>query len=171
MTLFDNQTMLLIHIALSFMALGLGCVAIRELRDPSPRLGTELFLGTGLLTTLTGFLLPFTTITPPVATGIVSTIVFIFLFFARFVKHYKGIWRSVYAITMVISVYLLVFVTVAQAFLKVPPVKALAPTSTEPPFAIAQVIVLVYFIWLGRSVVKGFHPETVRKGCVGHVTA
>ena len=47
-----------------------------------------------------------------------------------------------------ISLYLNVFVLVAQTFLKVPAVHALAPTQAEPPFAIAQGVVLLVFIVL-----------------------
>jgi hypothetical protein len=38
---------------------------------------------------------------------------------------------------------------------------ALAPTQTEPPFAIAQGIVLLAFIAVGIAAVKKFRPATV----------
>jgi hypothetical protein len=41
-----------------------------------------------------------------------------------------------------------VFVLVAQAFLKVPALKALAPAQTEPPFVLTQFVVLVLFVTL-----------------------
>lgn len=59
---------------------------------------------------------------------------------------------------MVVSLYLLVFVGVVQAFLKVPPLHALAPTGSEPPFAIAQAIVLAAFIGLAIVAALRFRP-------------
>jgi hypothetical protein len=59
-------------------------------------------------------------------------------------------------VAAVISLYFNVFVLVAQAFQKVPALKALAPTQSEPPFAVAQVVVMVIFIILGVVAVKKF---------------
>ena len=44
------------------------------------------------------------------------------------------------------SQWLNVFVLVAQSFLKVPALHELAPKGSEPPFAIAQGVVLLLFI-------------------------
>jgi uncharacterized membrane protein YgcG len=55
-----------------------------------------------------------------------------------------------------IALYFNVFVLVVQSFEKISALKALAPTQKEPPFAIAQGIVLVAFIVLTVFVVKGF---------------
>ena len=60
-----------------------------------------------------------------------------------------GIWRLIYVGCAVAALYLNVFVLVAQGFLKVPFLHDLAPTGSEPPFAIAQGIVLLIFIALG----------------------
>ena len=57
-----------------------------------------------------------------------------------------------------VAVYFDTFVAVAQLFMKVPVFKALAPTQSEPPFAIAQIIVLLVFAGLIYSAVKKFHP-------------
>jgi hypothetical protein len=54
-----------------------------------------------------------------------------------------------YVITAVIALYLNVFVGVVQSFEKVPALKALAPTQSEAPFKVAQLVVLVCFIALG----------------------
>lgn len=153
------STLLIVHVGLSFMALGLGAVAIAELYASESKIGTWLFLVTGFLTTLTGFFLPFESITPPVAVGIISTLVFVLLTAAFSIFRYKSFWRGVYAVCMVISVYFLVFVTVAQSFLKIDGLKELAPTGKEPPFAIAQLVVLVAFVIIGVKAVKKFHPK------------
>jgi hypothetical protein len=45
-----------------------------------------------------------------------------------------------------------------QSFEKVPSLHALAPTQTESPFKIAQLVVLIAFIVLGIRAVQKFHP-------------
>ena len=82
--------------------------------------------------------------------------------FALYAKLLEGVWRRIYAIAAVLAFYLLVFVLVAQLFLKVPALHALAPTGSEPPFAIAQGIVLVVFAILtwqaARRFTRVWHP-------------
>jgi hypothetical protein len=53
-------------------------------------------------------------------------------------------------------VYLNVFVLLAQLFLRLPALIALAPTQKEPPFLATQVLILALFVWLGLAAVKGF---------------
>ena len=65
-------------------------------------------------------------------------------------------------VTAVLALYLNIFVLVVQSFRRVPALQAMAPTQSEPPFAIAQGIVLVIFIVLTIFAVKKFHPEPVR---------
>jgi hypothetical protein len=60
-----------------------------------------------------------------------------------------------------IALYLNVFVLIAQAFQKVPALKAMAPTGSEPPFLVAQVVVLVLFVALSIVAVKRFRNEPV----------
>jgi hypothetical protein len=51
------------------------------------------------------------------------------------------------------------FVLVVQLFEKVPALKELAPTQSEPPFQIAQLFVLVVFAALGIQAARKFHGE------------
>ena len=63
---------------------------------------------------------------------------------------------------MGIAIYLNFFVLVTQLFLKVGFLHALAPNAPdnpEPPFLIAQVIVLAIFVWLIWKSVKNFRPD------------
>ena len=71
--------------------------------------------------------------------------------------------RWIYVASALFALYLNVFVLVAQAFLKLPLLKALAPTGSEPSFIIAQGVVLVLFILLGVKALKSFHPDAVRE--------
>jgi len=79
--------------------------------------------------------------------------------YARYSRHLAGGWRSSYVVTATLALYFNVFVLAAQSFMKVPALKALAPTQSEPPFAIAQSIVLLLFIVLGTLSVKKFRTE------------
>jgi hypothetical protein len=58
----------------------------------------------------------------------------------------------------VLAFYLNVFVLVVQLFEKVPILTRLAPTQSEAPFAVAQLVVLAIFVALGVLAVKRFHP-------------
>jgi hypothetical protein len=65
-------------------------------------------------------------------------------------------------VTAAIALYLNCFVAVVQAFMKIPALHAMAPNGNEPPFLIAQCIVLAIFIWLTWLAAKRFHLEPVR---------
>jgi len=75
---------------------------------------------------------------------------------ARYVQHLAGSWRRIYAITAVIALYFNTFVLVFQGFLKVPALHALAPTQKEPPFLVAQLVVMAIFVGLGVGAAKKF---------------
>ena len=73
--------------------------------------------------------------------------------------HLAGAWRWIYVVAAVLALYLNVFVAVVQAFRKLAFLQPFAPTQSEPPFIVAQVVVLVVFAVLGFLAVKRFHPE------------
>ncbi len=75
---------------------------------------------------------------------------------------YQRSWRSVYVVGAALALYLNVFVAVVQAFLKVPFLNALAPTQKEPPFLVAQLVVLVIFVRFTILAAKRFRIETAR---------
>jgi hypothetical protein len=78
---------------------------------------------------------------------------------ARYSFHMAGHWRATYVICSVIALWFNVFIFIVQSFEKVPALHALAPTQSEPPFKLAQLVVLVVFIVLGVFAVKKFHPQ------------
>jgi len=67
---------------------------------------------------------------------------------ARYVLDQAGAWRRIYVVCAAIALYLNVFVGATQAFLKVSPLTALAPSQTEPPFVVRQLVFLGLFIAL-----------------------
>ena len=68
--------------------------------------------------------------------------------------------RWVYVIAAITSLYLNVFVLVVQSFVKVSALNVLAPTQSEPPFAITQAAVLAIFILIAFIAVVKFRPVT-----------
>ncbi len=71
-----------------------------------------------------------------------------------------GAWRWIFAIAAVASLYLNVFVLVVQSFVEVSALNALAPTQSEPPFAITQAVVLAIFILIALIAAVKFRPGT-----------
>jgi predicted neutral ceramidase superfamily lipid hydrolase len=103
--------------------------------------------------------LPAPKLLPSHIVGIISLAVIALALAARFAFHYAGAWRWIYAVTMGVAIYLNFFVLVTQLFLKVGFLHALAPhapDNPEPPFLIAQAIVLVIFVWLIWRAVRNF---------------
>lgn len=153
----ENFTLL--HVVLSLIGIGTGIVALAGmLRSSAPGWITHVFLITTALTTITGFLFPITGFTPALGTGIVSTALLIPAFAALYAFHLAGGWRLTYVVTAIAAFYLNCFVLVVQAFQKVPALFELAPTQSEPPFLIAQSVLLLAFVWLGWRAAKHFHP-------------
>ena len=78
---------------------------------------------------------------------------------ALYAFHLAGRWRWVYVVVALVALYLNTFVGVVQTFLKIAPITALAPTQSEPPFLIAQLLLLAIFVGLGVLAVRSFHPR------------
>jgi hypothetical protein len=128
-------TLTFVHVVLSLIGIFSGFVVAFGLLAARRLDGwTALFLATTVATSVTGFLFPFHRFLPSHGVGIVSLIVLAIAVFARYVRQLAGAWRRIYAITAVIALYLNVFVLIAQAFMKVPALRAMAPTQSEPPF-------------------------------------
>jgi hypothetical protein len=139
----------IVHVLISLVGIFSGFVVLIGLLNGNRLDGwTKLFLITTVATSVTGFGFPFHHFTPAHAVGIVSLVVLAIAIFARYRHHLVGAWRWIYVISAIVALYLNVFVGVVQSFEKVPALKALAPTQTEPPFAITQLIVLAVFVLL-----------------------
>jgi hypothetical protein len=123
---------------------------------------TKWFLITTVATSVTGFFFPFHGFTPAHGVGIISLLVLAVAIFARYPRHLAGHWRWIYVVTALLAFYLNVFVGVVQAFLKVPALHAMAPTQTEPPFKLTQLVVLSLFVLLGIIAAIRFRPEPAR---------
>jgi hypothetical protein len=122
---------------------------------------TLLFLAATAATSLTGFGFPFEHVLPSHVVGAISLLVLAVAIVARYVRHLVGAWRWMYVVGAVVALYLNVFVLIVQLFLKVPALKAIAPTQSEPPFVVAQLALLAVFIALGVVTVRRFHEPLV----------
>jgi hypothetical protein len=154
-------TFTLLHVVISLVGIGSGVVVLYGL-TASKRLDgwTKLFLLTTIATSLTGFLFPNSRITPGIVIGILSLIVLAGAIAARYGFHLTGAWRPTYVVCASLALYFNCFVLVVQSFEKVPALRAAAPTQKEPPFAVAQLVVLALFIVATVLAVRRFHPES-----------
>ena len=126
---------------------------------------TAIFLTTTVLTSVTGFLFHSKTFGPPHVVGLISLVVLAVAIVALYVRHLLGAWRWIYIAGAIAALYLNVFVGVVQAFQKVPALHELAPNGSEPPFAIAQLLVLALFVVLAITALRRFHaPVRVAVG-------
>jgi uncharacterized membrane protein SirB2 len=154
------STFTLVHVLISLVGIASGLVVLYGLLSGKRLDGwTALFLISTVLTSVTGFGFPFDHLLPSHKVAILSLVLLAIAILARYGLHMAGAWRWIYAVTTVMALYLNVFVLVFQGFEKVPALKALAPTQSEPPFLVAQLLVLALFIVLGIFAVKKFHPE------------
>jgi len=62
----------------------------------------------------------------------------------------------------VLALWLNVFVLVAQLFNKVPALHELAPTQTEPPFGVAELVVFGIFVFIGVRALRSTRHTAAR---------
>ncbi|TMG87319.1 MAG: hypothetical protein E6H74_01505 [Betaproteobacteria bacterium] len=154
------STFTLVHVVLSLVGIFAGLIVLFGMFTSKAFNGwTALFLATTVLTSVTGFFFPADHILPSHMVGVVSLIVLTVAILARYVSRLAGPWRWIYIAGAVLALYLNVFVGVVQAFQKLPLLSSLAPTQSEPPFLIAQFVVLAIFIVLGILAVRLFRPQ------------
>jgi hypothetical protein len=161
--IFGMTILTFVHVVISLMGIFTGFVVVLGLITAKKLDGwTALFLVTTLLTSLTGFLFPFHKFLTSHGVGIVSVLALAVTIPALYVFQLAGPWRRTYVIGAVIALYLNDFVLIAQLFMKVPALKALALKGSEPPFLVTQVAVMMIFIILGVLAAKRFPAEAVQ---------
>ena len=153
----------LLHVLITLVAIGSGLIVVGGMFASHKLPGTTaIFLFTTALTSVTGFLFPIHGFTPALGVGILACLILLVALFALYKEHLAGAWRWVYVIAAIASLYLNVFVLVAQSFMKVLALNVLAPTQSEPPFAITQAAVLAIFILITLITAVKFRPVSVR---------
>jgi hypothetical protein len=156
------STFTLVHVLLSLVGIGSGLIVVYAMLT-SKRLDgwTAVFLTTTVLTSVTGFLFPVEHILPSHKVGAISLVLLAIAILARYAFHLAGAWNRAYIITALMALYLNSFVGVVQAFEKSPALHALAPTQKEPPFAVAQLVVLAVFIGITVVAVRKAHSPAL----------
>lgn len=143
------QPYTMLHVIVSLAGIASGFVAAWGLARGKVLNGwTGVFLTTTILTSLSGFGFPAPKLLPSHIVGILSLITLSIAVISKYLFLLRGGWRNAYAISALLSLYFNVFVAVVQAFLKTPFLHVLAPTQKEPPFAVAQLTVLLAFVAL-----------------------
>jgi hypothetical protein len=150
-----------VHVIISLVGIVSGIVVMFGLLGSHRMPGlTAIFLLFTILTSATGFLFPFEKLVPSHMIGILSLVLLAITCIALYGMKLSGAWRGIYVVTALISLYLNVFVLIIQGFLKVAPLHALAPSvpPSEPPFAVVQGIVLLFFVIVIVGAVRRFRP-------------
>jgi hypothetical protein len=144
-----------LHVAISLIGILTGLVAVPAFAAGWRVSGwTAVFLGTTLLTSLTGFLFPIGGFTPALGVGAISTVILIVAILALYGFNLRGKAGIVYAITATTALWFNLFVLVVQSFQKIPALHILAPTGAEPPFFAAQATLLIAMLVLGWAAVR-----------------
>lgn len=145
------------HVLVSLVAIVAGIPVVHGfLRSQIYPGWTRIYIVTTALTLITSFLFPFNGFTPAIGVGIICVLIFIPVLYAKYRSSLTGIWRFVYVVGSVALLYFNCFVLIVQSFLKVPALHALAPQGSEPPFLVAQVVLLVAAIAFGAFSVRRF---------------
>jgi hypothetical protein len=161
----------ILHVVITLVAIVAGFVVMFALLGSKRPAGwTAIFWIFTVATTVTGFMFlqepSFRNgVTPAVATGIIATLFFLVGLYALYAKKVFGSWRWIYVVTMMVSLYLNVFVLITQSFQKLkflnPAAPMVGPPFAEPvntQFAIAQGLTILFFLVIGFLAAKKFRP-------------
>ena len=145
----------LIHVVISLIGIFSGLIVLFGFLKAKRMDGwNAIFLVTTILTSVTGYFFPFHKLLPSHILGAISLPVLALALVARYAKRMAGPWLRTYVISAMVAFWLNFFVLIAQVFMKQPALHALAPTGSEPPFLITQVVVMLIFIALTVFAVK-----------------
>jgi hypothetical protein len=154
-------SLVFVHTLITLVAIAAGLVMLFAMLGGRKSEGaTNIFLVFSVLTAITGFIIQTVPVTPAVVTGVILSIALVPALLARQVYRYAGIWRPVWVVTALLSLYLNCFVLVIQSFLKIPPLHAIAPGAPPggPVFGAVQGLVLVFFAVSGFLALRRFRP-------------
>lgn len=137
----------LIHVVLSLAAIVVGIPAITQmLRGTTRTANVFWFFCLTTLTCLTGFGFPISSITPAHVLGVVTLGLLAISYFARSRSLASSRWRLAFLLTAIAAQYLNTFVLVVQSFQKISFLHSLAPTQSELPFIVAQLLTAALFV-------------------------
>ena len=161
--IFGMTTFTFVHVVLSLIGIVSGVVVVAGLvGSRGYNRWTIVFLASMIATCVTGFGFAFVQLLPSHIFGGIVLVLLAGAILGRYVFHLFGAWRWIYVLGIIISLYLNAFVLVVQVFLKIPALHRLAPTQAEPPFVIAQLVLLVLFIGLAIAATIKFRDRPLR---------
>jgi hypothetical protein len=156
----STEAFTLLHVIISLIGISTGVVVVYGLLNNRALRGwTAWFLATTVLTSATGFLFHSNSIGAPHIVGALSLILLAAALYALYGSGLRGRWRSIFIMTAVAALYFNVFVSVVQAFQKLPFLHDAAPTGKELPFGVAQLVVLIAFVAIGIGAVRRYRPS------------
>ncbi len=148
-----------LHTAISLVGIAAGAVAVGGMAAGRRLDGSiAVFLWATVATCFSGFFLPAETLLPSHVLAALTLAASAVALFALDNRRLAGGWRPAFVVSAVAALYLNVFVLIVQSFLKVAALHALAPTQSEPPFAVAQGVTLLAFVALGVVANARFRP-------------
>jgi hypothetical protein len=156
-----------LHVIISLIAIVSGIIVALGMLGARRMPGmTALFLITTVATSVTGFMFDtpvdaprvIGSLDPAKIIGLISLLFLALAILALYTYKLAGSWRGVYVISAIVALYFNCFVLVVQSFQKISFFHVLAPTQKEPPFAVAQLVLLIVFIGLGIAAFKKFRP-------------
>jgi len=152
-----------VHVVLSLLAVASGFIVVFGLLT-ARRLPffTALFLASAALTCLTGFLFPFHGMTLSIEMGVPAITVLLLAAIDRYTGIFSGVWRHTYVVCVMVALYCIAVVLVAQLF-----EQFLPPTAREPwhpgwLLTLAQLAVFVAFAVVTRIALKRFRAAPAR---------
>jgi hypothetical protein len=149
----------LVHVAFSLVGIVTGVpFAYEILTSREPGWWAWVFITSTIMTSVTGFGFPANQVTPAHPFGVISLIALGIAIYALYTRKLQGKWLYAYIANAIVAFYLNAFVLVVQLFLKVPVLKAIAPTQTEPAFVIAQLVLLIGFVLLAFYSLRRYRP-------------
>jgi hypothetical protein len=159
----STSTFTAVHVVLSLIGIVSGLIVLFGMFSANRLTDwTALFLVSTVLTSVTGFFFPRDHLLPSHIVGVISLVVLAVAILAFYGYRLAGSWRWIYVTSAGVALYLNVFVGVVQAFQKLPFLKTLAPTQSEPPFLVTQLVVLALFVGLTIGAAIRFHNEQLR---------
>src|ERR1700730_8368252 len=106
-----------LHVVISLIGIVSGLVVMSGLLvGQKLNRWSALFLISTTLTSVTGFFFPFHGVTPAIVVGLISLVLLAIAIVARYARHLAGAWRWIYVLSVMIVLYLNIFVLVVQLF-------------------------------------------------------
>jgi hypothetical protein len=143
-------TFTLVHVVISLIGIASGLVVVYGfLTGNRFRSINSLFLTMTIATSVTGFFFPYKGVTPGIILGVVSLVVLALALVAL-----KKGWTKTYIVTATLAEFFNVLVLIAQSFMKVHALHALAPKGNEPIVGISQLVAFLIFAALAVIAIR-----------------